>query len=788
MKRSNARSWFRGAKTLTSGFFRKHGQLGAQAPMSSFLMCIGLVAVVFLTVLSLMWWWFPYHLFGDEVYNIVVVNAPQSFIDFNQYTQEDRDEASADFGSRTDWIGNFDNISTFEYTYDGYGLSKFIYKDNKALYDFVTFGKWMRENDAYLTVVFPEGFDEKVSAHSKDPSLEKPYILTYYRTNSLEYTSMKNDFINEYLDEYQYYMREKNGWAYANISDSQIRDDPMDLSGRINDRNFMFDILGRTFIPLLIFIIILYAAMSAGTNVIAGQKERGTFTGILMTPVPRSAIIAGNLAGVTLKTLIPASIVTALIFVVPYYRMYSNIGALLIHLILLAVFTASVTILISVINDTVVSAQTAFLPVFLILVSVCVTCIQNSMEREEFYLYLPVYGQFYGIGDALAGNADITGILVASLSTLLLAAIVVLISERLLHNERYTVSIDPVTAKEIRQARSGKHSALEIADKITDNVVFFFKEILYPLAVIGIFQMLAIIPVAIAYMRRAEYSQFIADLKNVTGVSQIMSKTFEIISIFMGNPMFLALMAVAYALMIVACIIRAKRVFKKDSLAGAADICGFPLGNRKKIAKDYLTGILAGFLMMSGVCLILRLSGQIEFTGFGLAKSALPVFLINLVMWLPQGASEELLFRGYLIPRIEARYKKAFAVFFSSVMFSALHSLNMGYTPLASVNLFLIAILFALIYIKTGSIWMTSAMHTIWNLSQGNIYGLQVSGTESQAALIKTVYAPGSKDIITGGAFGPEGGLAVTAVTAVCIVIVIILLARSRDLTRNKDA
>ena len=81
MKRSNVKIWFREATTLAASFFKKHGQMGAQAPMSSFLMCIGLVAVVFLAVISLMWWWFPYHLFSYVVYNVVVVIATKSFID-----------------------------------------------------------------------------------------------------------------------------------------------------------------------------------------------------------------------------------------------------------------------------------------------------------------------------------------------------------------------------------------------------------------------------------------------------------------------------------------------------------------------------------------------------------------------------------------------------------------------------------------------------------------------------------------------------------------------------------
>ncbi len=788
MRSKDRHTWFRGMKTIAASFFKKHGKMGAQAPSSSFLISIGFVAVISFTVLSWFWWWFPYHLFSDEVYDVVVVNAPQSFIDYNQYMQESRDHRAAEYGSRTNWLENWGHMTFFEYHYDGYGWSKFIYKENPALYDFVTYGKWMRENKAYITVVFPENFDETVAARTKDHNITKPDILTYYRTNSLEYTSMKNEFIDVYLHGYQDYMRQTNGWAFANVVDSRILDDAMDFSYAEEGRNSILDNLGRSFIPLLLFIVVLYAAMSAGTNVIAGQKELGTFTGILLTPVPRSAIITGNHLGVTLKTLIPSFIIAIPFLAIPYYLNHANIAVIFLHIIILTVFVASVTLMISVINDTVVSAQTAFLPVFLILIGVCVTCIQNASEREPFYLYLPVYGQFYGIGDALVGSVDYIGLISASLSTLVLALIVIFISEKLLHSERYTISIDPVTAKEIRQARAGKHTALDVADKITDNFMFIVKEMFYPLFIIGFFQMLAIIPMVISYMRRAEYSQFIADLKNVGSVTAIMNKTFEVIGIFMGNPLFLVLMTVAYILMITACFIHAMRVFKKKHFKDAVEFCGYPVSRSGYIVKNYASGLLAGFVMMSCVCLILKLTGQISFNGIGMAQSAIPVFIANILMWIPQGASEELLFRGYMIPRFEARYKKAFAVFFSSVMFSVFHSLNAGYTPLASVNLFLIAVLFALIYIKTGNIWMTSAMHTAWNLSQGNIFGLQVSGNEAHAAIINTSYSANANSIITGGAFGPEGGLAVTAVTAVCMIIVIILLAASRDLTRNKNA
>lgn len=145
-------------------------------------------------------------------------------------------------------------------------------------------------------------------------------------------------------------------------------------------------------------------------------------------------------------------------------------------------------------------------------------------------------------------------------------------------------------------------------------------------------------------------------------------------------------------------------------------------------------------------------------------------------MWFPQGASEEVMFRGYMIRSFNRRFKPVVGIIFSSLVFSAFHSLNNGYTPLASVNLVLIAVLFALIYLLTGDIWMTSAMHTAWNLSQGNIYGLQVSGNDAANSVVTAIYDKNASSLITGGAFGPEGGLATTAVATVCLIIVTILL------------
>ena len=767
----------RGINAIVGSFFRKKGQMGAQATSATFLVTIGFVIAIACAASSLVLWWFPYHLFSDEVYNVVAVNAPESFIRFNEDMQAYRDHEAEEYGDRYNYFANWEHMTEFEYSYDGYGWTEFIYKESDALYDFVTFGKWMRENDAYLTIVFPKDFDEQIDRRESGLEAQKPELLTYFRTNSMEYSQMKEDFVDEYLVIYQSRIRANYGLKITQVADSEIVDDPIPTVENAYGFRAFIDNMCRTFVPILLFVILLYSSMSTGTNVIAGQKERGTFTGILLTPQPRRSIVIGYLLGVVLKSIIPSTIIALLAAVFIGEFALDTVLVIFLYIVILEIFIASITIMISVINDTVVSAQTAFLPIFLILVAVCVTCIQSVSDRADFYMYLPVYGQFYGIGDALTGTITPAGLLVSSLATIFLTAIITIVTIKLLSSEKYTVSIDTVTAKEIKASLDGSGGTLlDTLNRITDNFSYFIAELFYPLFVLSFYQFLAMLPVVVAYMRKPEYSQFIQDLANVGTIENIMNKTFEVLGIFLADPLFLALMTLGYIAIIFTYFLHAGRVWKIKGLKNKIGSVGYPLTDKKHIAKHYGLGFVFGFLMMTSVVFIMLATGQISFNGFNLKLSGIGVFILNLLMWVPQGASEELMFRGYMIPAFKRRFPTAVGVLVSSLVFSAFHSLNSGYTPLASVNLVLIAVLFALIYLYTGDIWMTSAMHTAWNLTQGNIYGLQVSGNNAAHSVVLTNYSSDASSLITGGAFGPEGGLAVTAVTCVCLIIITVLL------------
>lgn len=136
---------------------------------------------------------------------------------------------------------------------------------------------------------------------------------------------------------------------------------------------------------------------------------------------------------------------------------------------------------------------------------------------------------------------------------------------------------------------------------------------------------------------------------------------------------------------------------------------------------------------------------------------ALPAVLSGLGLFILVSLSEELLGRGYFLNHFSGRLD--LAVLISSLFFAALHLGNPGITLLSFINLLLAGALFALMYLWSGSLWMPLGIHLTWNWTMGSILSYPVSGTTPQGLIRLAVEGPA---LITGGDFGPEGGLPVT--------------------------
>lgn len=191
------------------------------------------------------------------------------------------------------------------------------------------------------------------------------------------------------------------------------------------------------------------------------------------------------------------------------------------------------------------------------------------------------------------------------------------------------------------------------------------------------------------------------------------------------------------------------------------------------IAKEYFIGLAMGFVAFSAAVLICVVSGAVELGGMSPAFSP-GVFLLYTVGFLIQGMAEEVLCRGYFMISVARRYPIVLGIIANSLIFAMLHLLNDGITVLAFLNLALFGVFASIYFLRRGSIWGIGAFHSIWNLVQGNFYGIHVSGMETGCSVLQSEMANG-KEIWNGGTFGLEGGLAVTIVLLAGIVILYLI-------------
>lgn len=192
---------------------------------------------------------------------------------------------------------------------------------------------------------------------------------------------------------------------------------------------------------------------------------------------------------------------------------------------------------------------------------------------------------------------------------------------------------------------------------------------------------------------------------------------------------------------------------------------------RKGIVREYLLGLGVGFAMFSVAVLLCILTGALKVEGISAAFHP-GMFILFVLGFMVQGMGEEALCRGYFMVSVGRRHPMWTAVFANSLVFGALHLLNTGISALAFVNLTLFGIFASLYFIKRGSIWGIGALHSAWNLVQGNFWGLQVSGMQLKCSVFLSSQIQG-RSLIHGGAFGPEGGLAVSVVLAagICLLL-----------------
>ena len=205
----------------------------------------------------------------------------------------------------------------------------------------------------------------------------------------------------------------------------------------------------------------------------------------------------------------------------------------------------------------------------------------------------------------------------------------------------------------------------------------------------------------------------------------------------------------------------------------------YGLPARGPFGKNFWEGAVWGFVSLSVLLVLLRLSGAFYFGSIALsAKDALYYAFAWGVAFLMVGLFEEYLFRGYV------QYTLADGIGFwpaciaLSLLFAWAHKSNPGETWLGLVDVFLAGTVLGAMLLRTGNLWFPVGFHLTWDWAESYFYGVADSGMQAHGALLHPSIPTNRPWWLTGGTVGPEGSIFSCIVE---ISLIVLILWRYRE-------
>jgi uncharacterized protein len=144
---------------------------------------------------------------------------------------------------------------------------------------------------------------------------------------------------------------------------------------------------------------------------------------------------------------------------------------------------------------------------------------------------------------------------------------------------------------------------------------------------------------------------------------------------------------------------------------------------------------------------------------------------------LPAGFFEELFMRGYVFALLRRAAGWKTALIITSIVFGLLHVANPGADSESILAVIVAGFFLGVVFLATRSLYAAGAAHFAWNWVMAGALHIAVSGVPSHDPDYRVVDS--GPDWLTGGPWGPEGGLA-----AVAVMFVVLFYLYGRHLRR----
>ena len=345
---------------------------------------------------------------------VTVVNAPESF-------------------KQTVSATGYDATASVSYT------DKKSYEANKAAYeDDILNGR------ADLLVVFDEDFESVFNAYAnkgdKIPGISVSYNNTenYSQKAHNVFNSLVANAYRQTLQTVRFGDLER--LEVFNVTENQI------VKESKKGTEFLSMLL-----PYMIVLMLFSSAMSITVDAIAGEKERGTLSSMLLAPISRTEIVVGKLVALSILSTLSALVYcVSMLFAMPL--MQNGMGAgevnlsfisvdtvlmLLGTIVLMNLLFVSLLSAVSICAKDTKTASTLVAPMYIVVVLAGVMTMFSGGTSMPLWKYaIPVYGNALVVQQICSGEAQLSSFLATVAGLVVMIAVFVGLTSKAFNSEK----------------------------------------------------------------------------------------------------------------------------------------------------------------------------------------------------------------------------------------------------------------------------------------------------------------------------------------------------------------
>ena len=302
---------------------------------------------------------------------------------------------------------------------------------------------FLRNGDADLLIEFPENFDSMIQEYQTGD--EVPQIKTYYNPSE-DYSSSAYELIsNQTLEAYRQTLLSQRVADMNGLQIFTVNSDNKDMIVQ-DDQKASGKALGMM-LPYFITILLFAGAMGIGTDMIAGEKERGTMASLLVTPVKRKSIVLGKVFA-----LMTISGISSVIYIVVMGATFpkilggdsgldieitpEQIAMIGVLLVAISFLYSAIVILISVFARDLKEASTYITPAYMVVLVIGMMTMFTTSEAGMKDYLIPFYNTALALKGILTSEVTMAQYGVTLVMTLVLGGILTAVIAKAFESEK----------------------------------------------------------------------------------------------------------------------------------------------------------------------------------------------------------------------------------------------------------------------------------------------------------------------------------------------------------------